>query len=657
MALKELSVASANPSIVTARLERSGSDVAGAGALAIGNVMRPLVVDVLFECRQQGAAVLKMTYRFSDTRIAPVDLSFTKDCTARPRHGLSLGTSPDHPSNVVHDGQSRWTTKSAAQRIIPTSKNHVDLYWRLQPSAGSDDTASQLMAPPRIRVTPLAANGVAADGPPQTEVRRWQRRLVAQDKLEESRRQQGSWGLPEDLGSVGGAKSPHGWSDGGILRVQLSGSLPNGGALPVTLGEPAEGAYRPALGIELECLREGAALVEVEIASYPAYQPYRPAVASFVKQCGGTVRRGFDLSTAAFSPGANGQHGNLVHDGVVVQKLPDVSNQDSLAAVYWRSRYAELGAPDASRLKCTGGIASASFAQPTVVAHDGPELTGRQDMRFICHKAGTAHCTATFGWRLYGGPSLHFNKVCGGERSDVDITSDLAAAPLVLLAGKDQQSWSERGPEVVLPPDEDQTTFTVSLDHQLRPGQDVLKVAPPQIRVFRPDIVQANVIGMLAGGGEVDASDGADLDVQMHCLGTGTSRIEVTLPIHQESEFKPLNFAFQKRCVLVSYYQQWWVVTLMSFSVLFLISCTVMLALVIRFQMNFKKQEALQAAQGASAPQKERHGREPRRSHSNRPAAQSSSAELTGFGFMSSSSQRLPPSPPMPELNARLQQP
>jgi len=161
----------------------------------------------------------------------------------------------------------------------------------------------------------------------------------------------------------------------------------------------------------------------------------------------------------------------------------------------------------------------------------------------------------------------------------------MAGAPAVLLQGKENRAWGVN-PEVTLPADQDKTVFTVSLDRTLKPGEQILKVAPPQLRVFNPDVVEAVAVGELAGGGQVDgdADGGSDLEVQTKCKKSGTSRVEVTLPISSFEPFKPLNFAFTKRCTVVSYYQQWWVVSLLTFGTLFSFSFLVMLACVYRFQ-------------------------------------------------------------------------
>merc|ERR550537_1263836 len=92
-------------------------------------------------------------------------------------------------------------------------------------------------------------------------------------------------------------------------------------------------------------------------------------------------------------------------------------------------------------------------------------------------------------------------------------------------------------------------------------------------------------------GGAVEG-EGADIDLQMQCLTTGTSRIEVTLPIASTDDFQPLSFAFVKKCVVISYWQQWWFLAVMCFVGVFLLSCTVLLGCVCKFQRSLSAEIA-----------------------------------------------------------------
>jgi len=299
------------------------------------------------------------------------------------------------------------------------------------------------------------------------------------------------------------------------------------------------------------------------------------------------VTEGFDVASHLLMPSF--VMPNLIKDGLAISKngfAGDVKNLQSSFSVYWRLADHSRGPPDATRLTCDGGIVSSALlpaAMPTRVA--GGSLAGRQDVKFTCTRSGVSWCTLHFAWKLYEGPSLRLRKFCGGVRGDVDVFSDMAEAPAVLLQGKEDRAWGIN-PEVTLPADQDKTIFTVSLDRTLKPGDKSLKIAPPQIRVFNPDVVEALAVGELAGGGEVDGNKegGNDLEVDTKCKKTGTSRIEVTLPISSSEPFKPLNFAFTKRCTVVSYYQQGWVMALMGFGTLFAFSGLVMMVCMYQFQ-------------------------------------------------------------------------
>jgi len=581
MSLAALTVTPADPTVAVAKVRWPGGN--GAHRAAIGTVLKPFVVDIAYECKRGGAAVFTVAYRFADPRLAPVELSLTKECGQRARTGLCLGSSADSPDDIVRNGVTRWMTDSAMRRIIPPSQSEVDLVWMLRSTGGEDDTAEQLMAPPRVSVTPLSLKMIPEGPLPPVEARRWQRRLAGKASRELNERSHGLWGFVAAPGAVslsGGRKIPE------VARVRLIGALQEGGALPAA-ATMAAGAEPPGLKLAVECLRKGAALIEVEVAPYPAYQPYRPTVISFVKQCGGRVTEGFDVATHMLVPAFVAP--NLIKDGAFSSKngfAGDVGNLQSTFSVYWRLADRSRGPPDAMRITCDGGIVSSSLLRPAAPTRGtGGILAGRQDVRFSCSRSGVSWCSLHFAWKLYEGPSLKIRKFCGGMRKDVDVFSDMAGAPAVLLQGQEDQAWG-MNPEVTLPADQDKTTFSISLDRSLKPGEKILKVSPPQIRVYNPDVVEAMAVGELAGGGEVDGNKdgGSDLEVQTKCLKSGESRIEVTLPITSFEPFKPLNFAFTKRCTVISYYQQWWIVALMTFGSLFAVSCLIMTVCVYRFQ-------------------------------------------------------------------------
>lgn len=587
--LEEVSVVSADPSVATASLQwRSGGPRDGE-QLAIGSMLRPLVTDIVYECRRSGSAGFILAYRFADPQLAPIELSITKECTQNPRIGLCLGTSTEDPDNVVHNGRSRWGTSTAIQRIIPAEQSRVDLYWMLRPST---DTTSQLLSPPLAHVTALATGGVPNRVPRSADVRRWTRRLSARSAQEAKWHEQGAWGLLQEERGAGAAVHAD-----EIVRVRFAGALQDGGTLPVESSLPAH-VSPPTLGIDLQCLRLGVALVQVEVAPFPAYQPYRPATVAFLKECGGVIRGGFEVATHPLAMmRINTDVSNkadVVRSGLMEGQLQDVSNLKDTVEVYWRSfSSSPKGPPDSSTLTCSGGLLDAFVAPPLVTARseESDDLTGRMALHFRCKQAGTSACTLKFGWKLFQGPSLKFHKVCGGVRSDVDITSNMPSARLVLLQGKDQAGWG-LNPQVTLPAEEDKTTFTVSLDRALQPGEQVLSVAPPQIHVFRPEVLKAEIVGDLAQGGEVDSSvDGsADIDVMLQCVKSGSSRVEVTLPIGSFEPFKPLSFAFTKKCTVIEYWQQWWFIAIVSFGGLFCLSATVMTVCVFNFQRKLSDQ-------------------------------------------------------------------
>lgn len=596
--LHDLYVASSDPSVAVAHVARRGSDDALPLPSVIGSPMHPLVVDVVYECHRAGHALLTLSYRFADAKLTPVTLSFTKECVAHPRHGLSMGISTSNSNNVVNGGTTRWPTATALQRIIPSATNHLEFFWTLQSVEGADDSIAQLVAPPRATVTPFVTGRTSAGGPPPAEVQRWQRRLKQREIQELRFQRQGFWGLPEVALGLGQMQPEPNHHSADIVRVVFSGSLADGGSLPATpVGLPENMPGRPVLNVDLECLHEGAALVEIEIAPFPAYQPYRPINIALVKQCGGNVHQGFDVATKEMTLMSDTVIPDLIKNGKVVGNFGTVGNLDDMAVVHWRLRSGGLGVPDASHLTCGPhhhrhpgrGVVNAYLVPPTKEGTgDDGSITGRQEMHFNCSNAGIATCTLHFAWQLYDGPALHFRKVCGGVRGDLDIRSDVPGTPVVLLQGKQQSAWS-LDPKVTLPADEERASFSISLDRALTPGEEPLVIDSPQVRVLRPDIVKASVVGDLAEGGQVDSAMGvATLEVEMECLETGTSRIEVSLPVHA-AQYQPIDFAFEKRCVVLSFWQQGYVMAIATFALLFCVTATIMMVCVNHFQKELSK--------------------------------------------------------------------
>jgi hypothetical protein len=327
-------------------------------------------------------------------------------------------------------------------------------------------------------------------------------------------------------------------------------------------------------------LENGAALIEVEVSAAPAYQPYHPTVLSFIKRCGGVLSQGFDvashmLTTRFVAP-------DILRDGVPADSTSngfagDVNNLASSFSVYWRLADGSHGPPAASSVTCEGDVVSASLAQaPSPIAAQGI-LAGRQDVKFQCARSGDSWCTLRFAWQLYEGPSVRFRKFCGGIRNDVQVFSDMANTPAVFLQGRTDKVWGS-SPEVTLPAEDEKTIFTIALDKMLVPGEKILKMAPPRIHIFRPDVVEAWTAGDLVNGGEVDKDSeaGLDLEVQTKCKKSGSSRIEVTLPIESIEPFKPLSFTFNKQCNVTPAHHML-VMALLSFLTLLCVSVCVMM--------------------------------------------------------------------------------
>lgn len=559
--LQRVAVASDNPSVATAFV-RANSKV-------IGTFLQPFVSDVVYQCHRAGTVGLTASLTFPYSWLAPVQLSIAKVCSARMRTGLCLGTSLEQLDDVVHNGVSRWTAATAWQRILPSGAQSITLFLALRPSSSSDDSAAQDVARPKVSVTSLAGHGQGVDW--ATLVRCWKLQLLQHAGNEKAWQRAGFWGLlkpDRTKGHLGGNVSgcaalqrPR-----RVLRVGFSGPLSKGGTLHKTTGH----SQPSPLEVELECLSQGAALVEIEVASLPTYQPYRPAVFSFVKLCGDMTDAGFDLAATPFgqeqrrsqkamsllsggkspnSAGASPSIGYVIHDGTVTGRLPTVSNIQDATVVHWRSRRTNLGHPDATRLECSSDIVKAWLAPPTSKVVGGRGSVGSLEMKFACVRPGVARCTLQFGWRLHKGPKMRFKKVCGGRRSDVRIESDWPGAPLVSLKGLTLPAWLTQS-LVELPPDEDRLMFTVTLEKELKPGEQTLKLLRPRMRLSNPYVVEAIVSSNIVDGKEIQTIiDGAEMEVDLRCIGVGASQVDVTLPLGGSATmFKPVSFTFSKRC-------------------------------------------------------------------------------------------------------------
>lgn len=375
-------------------------------------------------------------------------------------------------------------------------------------------------------------------------VLRWRRRLRALEVEEVRFRRAGLWGLPPHRGRANTSARD------AVLRVHLEGAFAKGGRLKAASSWPPGAQEGVDMGVTFECLSPGAALVEIEFAPYPAYQPFRPAVISFIKRCGALLNSGFDISTRPFQFNM-GQTPDLVLNGASVGRLPAIGGPSLAANLYWRSQHFDLGAPNANIVSCPGDVAEAWLDPPELgeAKDEGGQLHGRQGMRFRCMRAGATHCTLRFAWQsLQQGPEIRFLKVCGGRRHDIDIASDIKHARVVLLQGKVDPSWGSH-PQARLMEDVDRASFTL-LQHTFQKlGEDQIKLAAPKLRVITPGIVKASVGGALAGGGAVETStDGAKLEVSTECLAKGTTDIEVTLPFAEGAMYEPIRFVFSKAC-------------------------------------------------------------------------------------------------------------
>jgi len=538
-----LDVLSSDPTVAAAstRIGAPSNDI-------FGSPRTFFPVDITYTCRRAGSVRLAARFhgrlRHTSTSAPKVELWINKHCSARVRDGLSVGTSADALADVVRDGVSVWSTDTAVRRVLPASVSNLQLFFTL----GAGQSASQHMDTPRVVITRLDRNlkGGSHDA---SQPRFWKRRLHAVVEMESQLRRSGDWGL---------AHSARDSNE--VLTVRGGGGLGRGGLLQAASTWPPSVSAASALNMSLECINPGVALVEIELAPYPAYQPYRPVVVSFIKHCGTVVSGGFDIATRSLAPSAAAALGSgagamvqtadadLIRDGGLVGHLPGVGAETSALTLHWRSWHDGLGAPSSSTIHCAGPAnVSASLLATAAGEAETSMMYGQQVIHFECHSAGAVRCTLRLAWdALRRGPELQFRKRCGGVRHDVDIASDLKAHPVVLLQGQVDPSWSAT-PSAELAAGLDRASFTV-LRHS---AGDRIRLAMPSITISDTHVLRAHIEGPLASGGVVDsATGGGELQVVTECIGAGTSHIQVAVSFAEAGLFKPLSFAFTKTCAM-----------------------------------------------------------------------------------------------------------
>jgi len=406
---------------------------------------------------------------------------------------------------------------------------------------------------------------------------------VEQARSEARQRRGGSWSLL-DTSLLSGAGRDAVNSLGGqlaaqdVLRVHVAGTARNGS----TLTETDQTGDLPSFRVEFECLRNGAALVEVEVAPCPAYQPYRPLVASFVKHCAVSSNNGFDLSTEELSPDGGAAQADLVADGTLLRSLGTVGNLKDSVTLFWRSRELGLGPPDSCELTCDENI-TASMARTVVESTGKASIMGRQELEFGCLATGVAHCSLEFGWRgRKKGRTLEFSKACGGEL-DFIVKANHPEIFLQGHHGLDREAtihaWKA-------------ARFTLSLNpaHWMGATEDI-HLGHPVINSTHPEILLASLGSTV--GSKLSAETTVDLEVNMRCVKTGHAPVEVTMPVlAQKTLFLPVKFSFVKTCVRSD--TEDWAVPIGVYAVAFFVSLilTVVLRIFVQRKLDDRKMVA-----------------------------------------------------------------
>mmetsp|Transcript_54209 Transcript_54209/g.144843 ORF Transcript_54209/g.144843 Transcript_54209/m.144843 type:complete len:207 (-) Transcript_54209:21-641(-) len=173
----------------------------------------------------------------------------------------------------------------------------------------------------------------------------------------------------------------------------------------------------------------------------------------------------------------------------------------------------------------------------TVVESTGKaSIMGRQELEFSCLATGVAHCSLEFGWRGRKGRTLDFSKACGGE---LDFIVQ-ANHPEIFLQGhhgldrEATHAWKA-------------ARFTLSLNPGMGATEDI-DLGHPVINSTRPEILLASLGSTV--GSQLSAEATVEMEVNMRCLKTGLSPVEVTMPVlAQKTFFYPVKFFFVKTCV------------------------------------------------------------------------------------------------------------
>lgn len=535
----DVRVKSSNTSVVTARLLRPLRRPGGRRSLSLLANGRAGECVVSYDCSAMGSSAVRIELLLKDPNALSPVILLEKTCKGTNLPGLSVGTDSTS-SDAALDGQSKWTRRTSP--IVPFDRSELSLFVRMN----SPDHGNQKFDPPTIKITPTSWGLDYIDDPPVES--------ASQQAHRDTNPKAGEYSDHPPLvlhknANVGAHN---------VVSAYFISMWDKGGALAFDKPEEIE--------LKFECLNPGTALVELVLTPSPAYEPYRPVSVFMQKICGGTVKRGLTVGSTAGGD-------DLVSDGVLRKSMADVGGLTH--ASHFFVGYFPFGDNDPQqtlkpKLRCVPdkGPKDGEVAVDAKLVEAGAFQT--YDVLYSCGMAGISVCTLDLGLQFYRDLGLTWKKVCGGSRPDILIESDLQTFATVFAAGKAEGPWATSNPEVELPVEEENATFTVRVNttNEAEP----ITLDKPVVEVSDPSVLEVNLVGSQSFLSRVLAqkADRASVLAQHKCIGNGEVTVNMKFPLaghypkpitvlaqdaraHSKGQadpvlFTPATFSYRKRC-------------------------------------------------------------------------------------------------------------
>lgn len=461
--------------------------------------------EVTSTCHAAGTAYFRLDISLPSLRQAVPPVLLAKSCSADVLRGLNVGQKP-HGSDVVRHGQSFWTRHREPE--FSNSVNEVNLHISMDSS-----DAGQQFAFPVVRTT------VVKRGLPGM-----------------SQRSPQAWDLPNS-----------------IAQVEVLSDLDKGDL----------SARSPKFTrLFFKCHRAGTIRVELLLNPRLPWEPYAPVSMWLTKSCGGGPKKGFDVGSSAGLK-------DLVADGSVLKQNWVVGNLVDMSSFYVKYASAGRAEPDQkpdAMMRCVdtrGGMPTSalttSFSMVKNATSDG---SSRYDVSYSCLERAEFECTLRFGLKLSRSPQLKWRKHCGGAaRPDIIVDSSLARYAAVFASGQPASAWNVDAPQVSLPAEEDDVSFTVRRRIDVE-GSKPAALGAARVRSSDSSVLEASLTNAASIAGRVLAGDkdGASLLVHHNCKSRGKATVTVfiateNMPAEQTEAssldpelFGPISFSYIKSC-------------------------------------------------------------------------------------------------------------